>query len=413
MELSYIHDCPSCGAPVEVAEADRVVECQYCDGRNYMVGGGPLRFVLPDMIPSEIDEDQILHIPYLRFKGHIYSCIGGSLQHKIVDTTQLGIGGNSIPASLGLRPQAMQIRLLAADNRGRFSPLTEKVRDIFSKAARLTTAFSESSDTIYHRSFIGETISYIYLPTYIRDSTLIDGVLNRPIGTGVPKQSLMQKSVICKKEWLPRFIATICPHCAALMTGNRDSLVMECGNCQSLWLEQKGGFSKIAHSFVSPGEGDNFLPFWKISTNIKGLQLKSFADFLRLTNHPVVIREEHEKMHHNFWLPAFKIRPKYFLQAAKNLTVTQNTIPDEKIEFQGGLYPATLPLQEAVQAIKAVLTEAAVNKKLFIPSLPRVKVGVDRAELVYLPFHALGHDLIQDHTSVTLSKRTLYFGRTM
>ncbi|MEE4240689.1 MAG: hypothetical protein V2I36_04440, partial [Desulfopila sp.] len=172
MELSYIQSCPSCGAPVEVAEADKLVLCRYCDNQNYLVSSGPLRFVLPDVIPGSIAEERILYIPYLRFKGHIYSCLGASLQHKIVDTTQLGYNSTVLPASLGLRPQAMQIRLAGADYRGRFVRLTEQVRHIFAKAAKLTQAFQESQESLYHRSFIGETISYIYLPTYIDEGRL-------------------------------------------------------------------------------------------------------------------------------------------------------------------------------------------------------------------------------------------------
>ena len=414
MDLSYIQDCPSCGAPIEVDEADKVVECRYCDVRNYMVNSGPLRFVLPDMIPDSVDEEKIFHIPYLRFKGHIYSCTGSGLQHTIVDTTQLGFAGSALPASLGLRPQAMRIRLVAADNRGRFLRLTEQTKDIFFKAANLTTAFgAKQKAPLYHRAFIGETVSFIYLPTYSKDDRLFDGVLNRPLAPGAAVDDLLKDVAVPGKQWLPRFITTLCPHCAALMSGARDSLVMQCCNCESLWREKKGRFERLAFGFVPADRGDVYLPFWRIVADVDGLRMGSFADFLRLTNHPVVIRAEHEKMEHSFWVPAFKIRPKYFLKTAKNITVSQNKIPEKSPEMRRNLYPVTMPLTEAVQSLKAVLANSVVNKNMFMPSLPRIKIGQNTAELLYLPFHRLGQDLIQDQTSVTLNSKVLYYGRSM
>jgi len=414
MELSYIQDCASCGAPIEATEADRVVECQYCDVRNYMVKTGPLRFALPHMIPDTVDESDILHIPYLRFKGHIYSCTGAGLHHSIVDTTQLGCSSSTLPASLGLRPQAMQIRLVAADSRGRFLKLTEQVKDIFFKAANLTTAFAAKSESpLYHRAYIGETISYIYLPTYCREGRLFDGVLNRPLAAGIDVDGLLKKASAAREQWLPRYITTICPHCAALMTAASDSLVMQCFNCESLWLEKKGRFGRMKSGFVAADRGDTYLPFWRISAELTGVKLSSFADFLRLTNHPMVIRGQHEQMEHSFWIPAFKLRPKYFLKTAKNITVSQYRIPGKSTDMPKNLYPVTMPLTEAVQSLKTVLTSAAVNKKKFMSSLPRIKTTGPRAELVYLPFHQLGQDLVQDHTSVTINGKTLYYGRTM
>ena len=75
-------------------------------------------------------------------------------------------------------------------------------------------------------------------------------------------------------------------------------------------------------------------------------------------------------MEMNFWNSAFKIRPKTFLQVSKQLTVSQRFFkPDEKIPKKN-LYPVTLPRTEAIQSMKIVLANAAVNKKQVIPNLP-------------------------------------------
>lgn len=389
-----------------------MVECSYCDGMNYMVNSGPLRFVLPDDAPASVGREEMFYIPYLRFKGHIYSCLDHDLEHKIVDTTQLGCRDIQLPASLGLRPQAMKVQLIGAEHRGRFVRLTEKVVDIFNKAAKLTTAFSEESKKLYHRSFIGETISFIYLPTYLKGSTLIDAVLNRPINKRV-KTTIFDSAITSNAKWLPQFIPTICPHCAASMHGDKDSLIMNCSNCQTFWFEQNGKFGKITFSVIDGDRKKIHLPFWKIKVRAEGLQLDSYADFIRLTNQPVVVQSDDEESDFVFLVPAFKIRPKYFLSISKNMTISQHKLPDAEHLVPKRHFPVTLPPQEGVQALKAILAASVLNTKSFIPQLPKIKLSSEYTELLYLPFHTLGQDLVQDHTSMAISRKILYFGRTM
>jgi hypothetical protein len=412
MELSYLQNCPSCGAPVELAEADRVVECSYCDGMNYMVNSGPLRFILPDNVPATVGKENLFYFPYLRFKGQIYSCLDQDLEHKIVDTTQLGCSDIRLPVSLGLRPQAMKVRLISAEHQGRFVRLTEKVVDIFNKAAQLSAAFSEDSKKLYHRSFIGETISFIYLPTYIKGTTLVDGVLNRQISRRV-EPALLDSALPSNAKWLPRFIPTTCPHCAASMQGEKDSLVMHCRNCQTFWSEQKGRFEKVDYSVIDGGRQKIHLPFWQINVHAEGVQLESYADFIRTTNQPLVPQPEDAETDFVFLVPAFKIRPKYFLKLAKNMTTSQRKLIDGKQVVPKRIFPVTLPPQEGVQALKAILTATVADSRNFIPQLPRIRLQSKRIELLYLPFHSLGQDLVQDQTSMAISRKILYFGRTM
>ncbi|MFN2355501.1 MAG: hypothetical protein ABR512_13390 [Desulfopila sp.] len=419
MELSYLQNCPACGAPIQLSEGDRIIACEYCESRNYMACRGPQRFVLPDTIGPQLVRGDVLYIPYLRFKGHIYSCLGEELDYKIVDTTQLGYDNRRLPASLGLRPQAMKVEQIGGRRRERFVRLNQKVVDIFNKAARLTSAFSRSSGVrrqearLYHRSFIGETISFIYLPTYFTNDTLMDGVLKRPITGRMDRQALLDRTVSCKKEWLPHFISARCPHCGAGMTSAADSLVQECHNCSTLWQEHGGVFRKIEYSFVDGGRDPLYLPFWRIRPRVHGGALRNFGDFVDLTNQPVVLSATQREKPVTFWTPAFKIRPKEFLHIAKWLTMGQQSLPAEGTRLQRRIFPATLPSREAVQALKAVLTEAVLNKRAFIPTLPGLRLQAEKVDLVYLPFHALGQDLVQEHTRLAISRRVLYYGRTM
>ena len=413
MELSYLQNCHTCGAPIELEEADRVIECAFCDGKSFMTEGQPLRFVLPHILPRDIREEEVYFIPYIRFKGHIYSCQGFELSHKIIDTTQLGYGSSRLPHTLGLRPQAMNLQIVGRNTPGRFVKLTEKVKDIFHKAAKLTTAFSETDDILYHRAFIGETISIIYLPTYFKDDILVDGVLNRQLATNIPQDILRKLSSPVKKEWVRNYIATRCPHCGASMSASRDSLVLECRNCKSLWEEKNGAFSRLKYSVVQSENAELHLPFWKIAADVQGVELGSFGKYLQLTNQPVVRNENVDKIAFYQWVPAFKIRPRYFIHFAKNLTLSQIKLSQGTTALGKRLYPATLPLSEAFEALKTTIAAAVMNKRSFLPNLPKIKIHKREAEMVFLPFHYLGHDLVQDHTGVTVAANILHYGRTM
>ncbi len=416
MDLTIEQSCPTCGAPVTLHEADRVIQCTFCDVKNFMVIQGPQRFILPDKAPDSIHREDIYYIPYLRFKGHIFSCQGREVSYKLIDTTQVGISARFFPASLGLRPQAMKVIPATANVAGQFVRLTEKTATLFSKAALLTSAFSQQgTKPLYHRAFIGETVSCIYLPTYLEEDKLYDAVLNREIGRVTDPHTFFQETIRFRRKWEPRFLSTICPHCAEALDGAHDSLILSCSNCVSLWEEKDGQFQGIDWQMVISKEANSqYLPFWKITPHVEGIPLTTFADFLRITNHPVVIREEHERMILTLWVPAFKIRPKFLLHLAKTLTLSQNKIPDGEKQMEIGMHPVTLPLSEAMQALKSVLAKSGLNKKKLLPQLPNISFhSTNNARLTYLPFNDVGHDLVQEQTGVTLANAVLRFSRSL
>jgi hypothetical protein len=125
------------------------------------------------------------------------------------------------------------------------------------------------------------------------------------------------------------------------------------------------------------------------------------------------VRREHDDLKLCFWFPAFKINPKAFLQVSSQLTITQMRIPEGEKGRPGDVYPVTLPWKEALQAIKSVLAVTALNKKNVYPLLPKIKVSSARYSLRYLPFTVHTHDLVQEHTGVTLTTAALKYGRKL
>jgi hypothetical protein len=48
---------------------------------------------------------------------------------------------------------------------------------------------------------------------------------------------------------------------------------------------------------------------------------------------------------------------------------------------------------------------------MVMPRLPDIGLSIKSASLVYLPFHETVHEMIQQHTHVSINKKSLEFGR--
>ena len=415
MELTIEQCCPGCGAAIELHEDDRLVRCSFCEVNNYMLDQGGRRFVLPWSLPHDIDEQDLFFVPYLRFKGAVLYVSGYELKHKFIDTTRLGLENSGFPVSMRLRPQAMKVKPVVAAMKGRFLDQTVKTESLFSSAVKIAALFSKKKNArLYHRAFIGESLSRIYQPCYIRENKIFDGIDNRLLCRAASFEELEQKSSESSSSWEPKFITTICPGCGGFLEGESDSLVLHCRNCETLWQEESGKFILLNWSVVpSETSGARYLPFWKIIFQTTGVKLKSFGDFLRLTNQPLIVRKEHDDIELTFWLPAFKITPKSFLQAAMQLTVSQLGIPAGWEGELRDIYPVTLSWKEAFQAIKSVLAVSTLSKSNLYPLLPQIKVDSARYSLRYLPFTVHTHDLVQEHTGVSLQTAALKYGRQL
>jgi hypothetical protein len=407
MGFTVEQECPQCGGPIELDETDHLLSCPYCSIKNFIFAPNYFRLVLPHKAPGK----EIIYAPYLRFKGNVYYCQDLTISHRFVDITRAGLKARVIPSSLGLRPQAMKMKFVTPDTQGSFLKFSLKAMDVVEKAAKLSSALS--SGQISHRAFIGDTLSLIYLPLYLEGDKLFDAILNRHIDN-VPSQDIFESDLVSNPKWELTFMPTICPDCGWNLDGEKDSVVLTCANCYSAWEATKGKFRKVdLWSVPGQDERTEYLPFWSISATSTGVEIKSFADFIRVTNQPIVIKKEWEDMEMSFWTPAFKIRPKLFLRLSGQITVTRRDF-QLKREIPGkGLYPVTLPQTEAVQAMKLTLAGSAVNKKKVLPHLPGVKFDIKRSSLVYLPFSDTGHDMALQNASISINKQALEFGRKL
>ena len=408
MGFTVEQECPQCGAPIELDEADHLLRCPYCDVQNFLFTQSYFRFVLPHNAPNQ----EIIYAPYLRFRGNAYFCKDMTVGHRVVDITRLGLQFKGIPMSLGFRPQAMKLKFFTPDTEGSFLRFSLKAADILETAGNLPSA--SPKEEIFHQAYIGETLSLIYLPLYVEGNRLFDAILNKPLATLHEGREAFTPMVNENPHWKITFMATLCPQCGWNLGGERDSVVLTCSNCDTAWEARDGKFFKVGFLKVQGNVEDSvYLPFWKISATAHGVEIHSIADFMRVTNQPRVPGEEWENYDMCFWSPAFKIRPKIYLNLARQFTISQKQFQAEASIPQKDIYPVTLPQTEAVQSMKITLASSALNKKTVLPQLPRIKFSIKDSTLVYLPFTDTGHEMIQQHMGISIIKSALAFGRKL
>lgn len=413
MELRVEQNCPQCGAPVTLAETDRLLTCPYCGTKNFLRSSGVFRYLLPDRV-DEAKRCDLLRVPYLRLKSTVYSVSEAGINHRIIDTTRLGHVLPGLPPTLGMRPQALKLARITPGAGGRFLRMSDKTRSILDNGAEHGGWSGKKGPVPYHQAFIGDTFSLIYLPLTRDETHLVDAVTNNPLIELEQVKSLPLNGIPFNPRWQIRFQPALCPRCGWSLDGEGDSLVLPCDNCDSAWEIGDHGLRRIEW-MIQPGGPDTalYLAFWKISAAVPALAISSFADFLQRTNQPLVPRPSWRDTIMSFWIPAFKVRPRIFLHLARVATVSQWRLQPENGHVVPGLFPVTLPGKEAGQAIKITLAACAVSPKSIYPILPETRIIAAGRSLVFLPFVDRGHDWLQPHTGAVVAKNVLRFGRKL
>jgi len=403
------HECPQCGAPVELEETNRLFHCPYCDVKNYLFARHYFRLVLPHKTSNK----DIIWAPYMRFKGNVYLCSDTSINHRIVDITRLGAPFRELPMSLGFRPQALKMRFVTPDLAGSFLACSLSVDNVLDTVGKhISTLVSHD---FFHWAYIGEALSLIYLPMYVEGNKVFDAVTNQLIAPIPGGREALEPGIEDNPRWQLNFMATICPNCGWSLEGEKDSVVLTCSNCNRVWEASDGRFVQVDFKTVQGKGTDNvYLPFWRIKAKSDGgIPINSYADFIRATNQPKAVQKSWENQDMYFWAPAFKIRPRIFLNLSRLMTITQKDFEMVEELPRENLYPVTLPHTEAAQSIKTTLANSMMLKKIMFPLLPKVSFDIEKSTLVYLPFDDAGFEIIQKDMRVSIQKKTLEFGRSL
>ena len=396
------HECPQCGAPIILEETDRLLSCNFCRVRLYIQTRDYLRYFFP---PADNVNDDLLFIPYWRFRGMHFLCRTDRIEQGLLDKTFSAVNHQSIQPSLGLRPQTLKLRFVQPSDKRIF------MQPQFSFGESYAATEQKVSEALFYESFIAETLSLLYTPIYIRDDVIYDAVLNEPAsnlcGGSLDLQGAGNNSGIM-------FLPAICPNCGWDMIAERDSCILICTHCNTLWETTAEGF-RTTNFAVITGAKDNdnlmYLPFWRMKINVRGIDLKSYADLVRYANLPRSIRQEWEEAGLYFWAPAFKVPPATFLMLSRQITLLQ---PNREIDDNlpgSRIYPANLPRQEAVESVKTTLANMSAMKKILFPQLNNISAECMESLLVYYPFTETNTELIQEELHLGIQKNALRLGQ--
>ncbi|MFH1985232.1 MAG: hypothetical protein ABIL58_25625 [Pseudomonadota bacterium] len=400
------HPCPQCGAPITLAETDRLVSCGFCRVRSYM----PqlfIRYLLPHDAPPD---KKLIYLPYWRYKGMVYYVTGNGIQHHLLDATRLAVNLSCVPPTMGLRSQAMTLNIVTPDTPGRFVQPDKPFSQVTGLFADLSVP--QKGGSVFHQADIGETVSLIYAPFY-EDGGLFDAVLNKQLGD---TDAAWQVAALPggAPTWTIKFVPTLCPDCGWDMECASNSLSLLCRNCNSVWRPGRNGLKRTRLTFIVAKEVKDivYLPFWRIKTDVSGITLNSFADLVRIANLSRAVQPGWERQEFYFWSPAFKVRPETFVQLSRQMNIGQPAVAagDETVSQapalpEGRILPVTLPVSDAVESLKISLASFIKPAKYMLPRLPDITITPQSSLLVYLPFHEGSLEYTNDAFGVAINKR--------
>jgi len=383
-------------------ETDRLFACEFCKVKSYLYAKDVFRYMLPS---KAADSKDLVFFPYWRFKGMLFACAGNDIRHKFIDVSHQAVDSHLFPVSLGLRSQALKLKFITPETAGLFLEPTHTLEQI---EQNFDHRFDKSlPKPVLHHAHIGETISLIYAPFYI-ENRIYDAVLNKPISAGLNGDFDIHQLPSESPKWRIHFIATLCPNCGWDLHGERDSLVLLCKNCTSAWYPVGKKLTKIKFG-KHPASQDNviYLPFWRIRPEISGINLGSYADLIKVANIPKVVQPGWEKIGFRFWAPAFKVRPKIFMQLSKNMTLAQlhNKLAEELPEHRH--HPITLPVTEAIESLKVNLASFIKPENRLAEILHAIDITAKGFALAYIPFLEKHHEFIQPDIQFAINKNTL------
>ncbi|PKN53767.1 MAG: hypothetical protein CVU55_01175 [Deltaproteobacteria bacterium HGW-Deltaproteobacteria-13] len=418
--------CPQCGAPIILDEADRILSCKFCRTRVYLAAEDIFHFYIP---PAGGISEPIYFIPYWRMKGLSYtikekdlnieyqgrsfsysitSTVNGiDIANKYFDINFLSLDSRLLPHSLGLRPQAMKLKFVGSNpNEGKFLKFSPASRDAF------INDYQTRNGGIQKAIFIGETASVIYSPVYCLGDRVYDAILKKPLDLQ-KKDAEVEQTLISSAEekWHVEFIPMLCPDCGADLPGEKDALIVFCDNCHSAWSPSNKNFIKVKFLTWQEKEEDiTYLPFWQLKVKVGGIQLETYADLIKAANLPKVYSEEWTKTPLYFYAPAFKLNPALFLRWCRQLTATPHpkdliaNFPVKKI------HPVTLPINEALESSLLTLVSLIANKKHLAELLPSLNITLEDYSLVLHPFKISSSEFVHTKIGFGMEKSALNLG---
>lgn len=385
--------CPQCGAPSALDETDRLFCCPYCRTRSYLSSSGTFQFCLP--AKAEFDNGDLLFVPYWRIRGVLFSrrAENAPCAFSLVDTTAPAVRSSLLAHSLGVVPQALPLHFAFPRTHTRFLA----VQETFNQGLDQTLELLDDPDPERSgsetdlRSFVGETISVVYMPHALRSGWIVDAIRGRPLCRRTAPEAQRLLALPERPHWQLSFHPTFCPSCGWDLEGDGDSAVLVCRNCASGWTATPSGFRICPFRLLDGPVSNVYLPFWRFPGQLP----------LEPDDRSTV------------WVPAFKTRPDLLLKLAHRITLWH-----PKPSFDGSittheLYPVTLAAAEAGELLPfANLDPTAPQTRTGGPD-PRPTNTPTEPLLVYVPFEQNPTEFFHRQARVSLFRGALRHGRNL
>jgi DNA-directed RNA polymerase subunit RPC12/RpoP len=410
---SLEYRCPQCGAPAHLDETARLFQCPFCRVRIFFSPRDHFRYLL---VPPGPLRSQVLYVPYWRLKGTIFSCEGAEIRAFYIDGTIRALDHSALPPSLGVQPRALPLKFATPEMEG---VLIRENLVADAAMAELEEAFTIASGLgvqgpVFLKAFIGDFSSIVYAPVYEHETRLEDGITGTMMpldGSHGPLGALEENE---QGAHAVRFIPALCPGCGWNLSGEGDSEVVLCENCNSAWTTNGAALIKVPFMVVRHGrEGSLFLPFWRIRARVHGIALASHGDLLRFANVPKVVGVRETEEGFFFWVPAFKVRGELLLRLSRLMTLAQPKGAEEQELPKTYVYPVTLPETEAKELISVLIAALAMAKKRIFPLLKDMTVEQKETALAFLPFERQGGELVSTLFPFSVNANALKYGRNL
>lgn len=401
-KLIVEHECPQCGAPIQLGECDTLFKCNYCHVKSYIWSRRPRHLYIRDKAPKE---STVFYLPFWHLQGLTFYFHRQRIGHRIFNFSRKAIRDSIYPISLGIRAQTQRLHFVDAKPKETFYSVDEEPLEF--TTPMINDINSNLDFSVRYQSFIGASISLIYAP-YYRDANgdVFDGITNKKS----PKITLPKSN---KPLISPiRFLPTLCPNCGWDLNGSSESVVLSCSNCDRYWQSKGKSFTEQqVYAFDEGTKSRDYLPFWQLEVKLNGINVKSYADLARLANVPMVIKKAWESTPFYFWAPAFKIQPQTFLRISSHLTLKT----DPNFQFSPApAAPVTVPI--TISAKNAADTVTLTTAHIFRPKsmvdamLRSLHVESISERLVLIPFVHRSHELYQPTLKLAINRNAISIG---
>ncbi len=403
------HQCPQCGAPIVLNEDDHLLSCPYCKVRLYLSFQSHPRYYLS----PRYREDSPFFVPYWRSKGMEFAVRAGGIEESVLDRTWNASGFTCFPSSLGARPQTRRLGLAEPDGEHRLLPALvppDEPPPVQPLRPLIGGDLLETENPFFFRTVLQDTASLIYLPVFQRGTLVYDAIDRKALGPSPNGLSAADRPDNVASWFGYHFTPALCPNCGHDVAGEKESLIVFCQNCV-VGFSVSGG--KLTEVPLAVGKGGSrtasFLPFWRVRVETEGLPLPRGTGKIL----PGGRREQMDRDHFHFWVPAFRINPRLFLRLAHRATMAQPAIEPTSLTSLSSVAPITIASVEAVKTVKILLALLSPKDTELLRGLQDRSVKVREHLVVLVPFEQSGYELTNRQIQAAVHVNALKYGRNL